>query len=284
MDAESRRRNLRRRSNRSFQRTPLLRSGTLATLGDAELRALALETILDRYITINRALRATAHAAQELLEAERYDGDGYAVGALTSMVSRCLSDVQRLWPKELPTEDLDHISNALGEGKQGNYYQIVTAYIPRLENALDDHFLNQPSGDLAYAILELLHSRVTAASYAHFRAGRYRDAVLNSIVVVFDMLRERTGLDSDGAELVSETFSLQRPRLIFTTLETESGRDEQKGFLQILQGYYLGIRNPKAHSLAIDTDPFSAAQYLVMSSILCRKIEDARLVEGQQAV
>lgn len=235
--------------------------------------------MIDRYITLNRAVRATAAAARELLEAEKYDEASYAVGAITSLVTRCLSDLELLWPKDLPGEDMEQIKTHLEQGKQSAYYDIVETYIPRLENKLDNYFLSQPSSDLAYAVLDLLHPRITTASYAHFRGGRFRDAVLNSIVVVFDMLRERTGLDADGAELVAETFSLQHPRLIFTTLNTESGRNEQKGFIQILQGYYLGIRNPKAHSLAIETDQISSAQYLVLSSILCRKIEDATKIE-----
>jgi uncharacterized protein (TIGR02391 family) len=147
--------------------------------------------------------------------------------------------------------------------------------IPQLEDALDDYFTSQPYGDISYSILDILHPRVTAAAYAQFRAGRFRDAVLNAIIGVFDFIRERADIDKDGAELVAEAFSLSRPKLIFSTLETESGRSEQKGFIQILQGLYLGVRNPKAHSLAIETDQYSAAQYLVLASLLCRKIEES---------
>ncbi|WNM60509.1 TIGR02391 family protein [Candidatus Nitrospira neomarina] len=238
--------------------------------------------MIDRYITLNRAVRATARLSRELLEAERYDEGSYAVGVLISLISRCLSDLERLWPKDLSAEDIKRINTLLGQGKQSAYYDILETHIPNLENTIDDYFLVQPSSDLAYAVLDLLHPRVTTAAYAHFRGGRFRDAVLNSIVVVFDMLRERTGLDADGAELVTETFSLQRPRLVFTSLDTESGRNEQKGFIQILQGYYLGIRNPKAHSLTIETDQVSSAQYLVLSSILCRKIEEATKIDTDQ--
>jgi uncharacterized protein (TIGR02391 family) len=93
---------------------------------------------------------------------------------------------------------------------------------------------------------------------------------LNAIVAVFDLLRARTGLDKDGALLVAEALSLERPRLIISTLSTESGQSEQKGFIQILQGAYLGVRNPKAHSLTSDLDVVKAAQYLVFASLLAR--------------
>ena len=229
--------------------------------------------MIDRYVTLNRTLRAIAAAARDLLEAERYDQDGYSIGSLTAVVSRGLSDLERLWPKDLDTSTIYDTGQALGAGKAGD---ILNLLLPRLEDALDDYFLNQPSGDIGYVVRDLLHPRVRAASYEHFRAGRFRDAVLNSVVAVFDLLRERTGIDADGSDLVSKALSLDRPRLVMSSLVTESGRNEQKGFIQILQGYYLGIRNPKAHSLAIESDQFSAAQYLVLSSLLCRKIEEAK--------
>jgi uncharacterized protein (TIGR02391 family) len=233
--------------------------------------------MIDKYVTLNRILRAIASATREMIEAERYDENGYSVGVLTDVISRSLSDLKALWPTELDNTAIYDAGAALGKGKA---HDISGVYLPLLEDALDDYFLHQPSADLGYVVLDLLHPRVTAASYAHFKAGRFRDAVLNSVVAVFDLLRDRTGIDGDGADLLGRALSLDRPRLIFSTLETESGRNEQKGFIQILQGYYAGIRNPKAHSLAIETDQFSAAQYLVLSSLLCRKIEEARKPES----
>lgn len=46
--------------------------------------------------------------------------------------------------------------------------------------------------------------------------------------------------------------------------------------MQILVGAYLGIRNPKAHSLNHDLDPEKAAQYLIFSSLLARRIYEAK--------
>ncbi len=68
--------------------------------------------------------------------------------------------------------------------------------------------------------------------------------MLNALVAVFDLIRRRTGLDRDGAQLIAKAFSLETPKLVFSNLDTESGKNDQKGFIQILQGAYLGIRNP----------------------------------------
>lgn len=124
---------------------------------------------------------------------------------------------------------------------------------------------------------ELLHPAIHEHAFQHYLNGHYREAVLNSVVAVFDLIRKRTGLDLDGTNLVSETFSLERARLIFSEVKTESGKNDQKGFLQIFSGAYLGIRNPKAHSLAHDLDKTKAAQYLVFASLLARRVQEAQV-------
>lgn len=230
-------------------------------------------------MTLNRALRSLHATAREIIDAYNYEGEGYATGALTSIMSRSLSDIKRLWPSEVDGSRIGEIEQIVSKNDSSLYWTIISELIPQLENSIDDYFSSQPYSDLSYAILDLLHPRVTAAAYAHFKGGRFRDAVLNSVVAVFDLIRERTGLDNDGAELVAEVFSLQRPHLVFSTLDNESGRNDQKGFIQILQGVYQGVRNPKAHTLTINPSQNVAAQYLVFSSLLCRRVEEAKIPE-----
>lgn len=123
---------------------------------------------------------------------------------------------------------------------------------------------------------ELLHPVICEHSFQHYINGHYREAVFNAIVAVFDLIRERTGLDLDGSSLVNEAFSLERARLILSEIDSESGRNDQKGFMQIFSGAYLGIRNPKAHSLVHDLDKTKAAQYLVFASLLARRVQEAQ--------
>jgi len=123
----------------------------------------------------------------------------------------------------------------------------------------------------------LLHPVVRNASYPQFQAGQLRDAVLNAFIAVFDLIRSRTGLATDGTTLIAEALSLQRPRLLLGDLTSESGQSDQKGFIQILQGAYLGIRNPKAHSLSHDLNSLTAAQYLVFASLLARRVSEANI-------
>jgi uncharacterized protein (TIGR02391 family) len=70
--------------------------------------------------------------------------------------------------------------------------------------------------------------------------------------------------------------------LVLSNLDTESGKNDQKGFIQMLQGAYVGIRNPKAHSLASNLNEVATAQYLVFASLLARRI-DAATTTGPEA-
>ncbi len=235
--------------------------------------------MIEKYIAINRSLRAIQATTREIMDAKFNEGEGYATGSLTSLLVRSLGDLERIWPKGLDSSKIKDILHHIAADERGSHWSILEL-ITQLEDAIDDYFSSQPYSDLSYSILDLLHPRVTAASYAHFRAGRFRDAVLNSIVTVFDFIRERTGIDKDGPELVAATFSLQRPVLVLSSLETESGCNDQKGFIQILQGVYQGVRNPKAHTLTINPTQNVAAQYLVLSSLLCRRVEEAIKIDS----
>jgi uncharacterized protein (TIGR02391 family) len=147
--------------------------------------------------------------------------------------------------------------------------------IPTVEVHAERHARHGQPAQLKVGFEDLLHPIVFEHAFQHYKNGHLREAVLNSIVAVFDLIRERAELAQDGQHLVSEAFSLERPHLIFSELQTESGRNDQKGFLQILSGAYAGIRNPKAHSLQHDLDEHKAAQYLVFVSLLARRRRSA---------
>jgi uncharacterized protein (TIGR02391 family) len=129
----------------------------------------------------------------------------------------------------------------------------------------------------------LLHPVITEHALRQYDNGHLRDAVLNSIIGVFDLIRSKTGLKEDGDRLIGKAFSLDDPYLILSDIETESGQNDQKGFMQILKGSFQGIRNPKAHSLAHDLTRVKAAQYLVFASLLARRIDEAKVIKTEQA-
>lgn len=129
------------------------------------------------------------------------------------------------------------------------------------------------------AFEQLLHPSILKNALPQYKDGHLRDSVLNSITAVYDLIRQKSGLTDDGEKLIGKAFSLETPHLILSELKTESGQSDQKGFMQIFNGAYKGIRNPKAHSLSHDLTEIEAAQYLVFASLLARRIEEAEVIK-----
>lgn len=233
--------------------------------------------MIERYIQINRALRSIVLRARDGEDAERASDDSFAISTIADYILRDVRDLERLWPPELTTWHLRRVSELAHKRDSASFREILDKVIPEAENTIDDFVANQPVGDVKTSILDFLHPVIIESAYPQFRNGHFRDAVFNAFVAVFDLLRKRTGLDKDGAELAAEALSLAAPKLVLSNLQTESGKNDQKGFIQIFQGAFLGIRNPKAHSLETDLDQAGAAEYLVFASLLARRIAQASL-------
>lgn len=128
----------------------------------------------------------------------------------------------------------------------------------------------------------LLHPEIIKYAYPHYENGHLRESVLNSVMALLEMIREKTELDEDGDSLIGKAFSHSKPYLKIGDLNTESGKNEQAGFMQMLKGANQGIRNIKAHSLKHDLNKLSAAQYLVFASLMARRIEEATVIKKNE--
>lgn len=91
-----------------------------------------------------------------------------------------------------------------------------------------------------------------AAISSAYEAENYSHAILEATYFISNVLRERAGVDGDGATLVGQALGGDVPKLKLNSLQTESDRNVQKGFEQILRGVYIGIRNPRSHEQTID--------------------------------
>lgn len=133
--------------------------------------------------------------------------------------------------------------------------------------------------DEQFSLSNLLHPTIKENAFQHYLDGHLRDSVLNAIIAVFDFIREKTGVAEDGDKLIGKVFSVKDPYLILSNIDSDSGVNDQTGFLQIYNGAFKGIRNPKAHTLNHDLTGFKAAQYLVFASLLARRVDEAKLVK-----
>ncbi|MGD0597579.1 MAG: TIGR02391 family protein [Sedimentisphaerales bacterium] len=124
-----------------------------------------------------------------------------------------------------------------------------------------------------------IHPEVMKYCKAELLQDNYFHAVFEATKGVAQRIRERTGLDLDGAELVQKVFSVNSPLLAFNTLRTEQERNDHKGFSNLLTGFFGAVRNPRAHVPKILWEgEEEAADYLTLASLLMRKIEQAIVV------
>ena len=120
-----------------------------------------------------------------------------------------------------------------------------------------------------------IHPEVLKYCRAELLQDNYFHAVFEAAKGLAQRIREMSGTHGDGAGLVDLVFSIERPMLAFTALQTETERSEHKGFAALLKGCFAAVRNPLAHEPKIlwqgEDD---AADYLSLISLLHRKLDD----------
>ena len=120
-----------------------------------------------------------------------------------------------------------------------------------------------------------LHPEVYKYCKAELMQDNYFHAVFEATKSLAQRIRDITGIQSDGADLVDRVFSVKQPMLAMNTLQTDTEKSEHKGFATLLKGCFGAIRNPLAHEPKIlwqgEDD---AADYLSLISMLHRKLDD----------
>ena len=123
----------------------------------------------------------------------------------------------------------------------------------------------------------LLHTAIVKRAKSRFDSGHFADCVEAALKEVNNTVKQivkaRIGQEFDGADLMNRAFSLQNPIITLSDLSSESGKNIQKGYLQIFSGAMIGIRNPKAHD-NIEIDDKRAIHLLFLASLLMYKIDE----------
>jgi len=75
----------------------------------------------------------------------------------------------------------------------------------------------------------------------------YFYAVFEAMKGIAEIIRNKSGIQKDGGELIDTVFSGDNPILKINSYNTDSEKSEQKGFVNILKGLFGTFRNPLAH-------------------------------------
>lgn len=123
-----------------------------------------------------------------------------------------------------------------------------------------------------------LHPIIKQTALNKFYYGQYADSVETAFKEINSRLKKicikQGHSERDGADLMTFIFSENNPVLKFENITTSSGRNVQKGYMQIFAGAMTGIRNPKAHeNMCISRE--AAIKRLIFASLLMDKIDEA---------
>lgn len=91
------------------------------------------------------------------------------------------------------------------------------------------------------------------AIHKNYENESYSSAILDSIHILTETIRNKTGLEGDGSNLIGQAFGGENPRIQLNKLQTESEKNVQKGIQDILRGFFTAIRNPRSHDKHNDT-------------------------------
>lgn len=108
----------------------------------------------------------------------------------------------------------------------------------------------------------------------------YFHAVFEATKSVADKIRQLTGLDFDGSELVDNALAFNEtrpPLLAFNTLRSEAERSEHRGTMNLLKGMFGTFRNVTAHAPKIhwNITEQDALDLLTLCSLLHRRLDSA---------
>ena len=106
----------------------------------------------------------------------------------------------------------------------------------------------------------------------------YARAVEEAYKCLNNTVKDKSGLSTDGKDLMNQAFSEKNPILKLNQLKTASDKDEQIGYMLIFGGCMTGIRNPRAHDHKKVDSPEVALEMLAWANHLMMKTDKAKRV------
>lgn len=98
------------------------------------------------------------------------------------------------------------------------------------------------------------HPRVIKYCKAELLNNNYFHAVFEAAKGLIKLIQELSGSSFDGNNLIEYVFSDKNPVMIINSMQSQSERDEHRGFRNLLSGLCSMFRNPTAHELKYEWD------------------------------
>ena len=138
---------------------------------------------------------------------------------------------------------------------------------------------NQEKNSIWY----LIHPRIISVSKKLFEDGHYANAAADAFIEINDRVKKLftkvkpdETIIPDGQSLMTTVFSENKPLIEICNQTTDSGKNTQKGYMQMLAGALSALRNPRVHA-NVSISAEEAMRELMFASMLMYKIDEAVL-------
>lgn len=126
-----------------------------------------------------------------------------------------------------------------------------------------------------------IHPLIQQSSKQLYLDGHYANAAEDAYIEINDRVKKLFSIIKpneeapDGAALMTTVFSKKNPLLQFCDLSNVTGKNRQQGYMEMLEGAMLALRNPKAHSNDEKLSAEESYRRLATASMLMYAIDDA---------
>ncbi len=121
------------------------------------------------------------------------------------------------------------------------------------------------------------HNLIFKFCKAELLSENYFHSVFEAVKSVAERIRQLSGSNKDGSQLIDEVFRINNPIVRINDLISETDKSEHKGFANLLKGVFGMFRNTTAHAPKIkwDIDELDALDILSTISLIHRKLDKA---------
>lgn len=122
-----------------------------------------------------------------------------------------------------------------------------------------------------------VHEKVRKVSLKLFQNGHYSQAIFEALKLLETELKKKSKINKIGESLVNDSLNENNPVIKLNKNKTQEEIDEQRGFRFLFAGAFVGIKNPKSHSIQELRDRVKASEYLSLVSLLLRRLDEAKV-------
>jgi len=200
-----------------------------------------------------RSLSAKANDAKNHLEVEP-DAANTINGYMRADYDALVQIWKQVAPELKGTGRLNDLGRHINFGMSNDYDDIIKQDVPSVLKAAEVLACERSKEVKHMGFESLLHPAIVDSSLAQYRNGHVRDAVLNAVISVFDMIRARTGLKLDGKDLVGQAFEPIRASLSSVSSQRRAAETIRRASCRYMRASIRALRNVNAHSLTHDLD------------------------------